>query len=55
MLRKALFNIIRQEQQEVEVELRNEERRPAPDLCRLAALRREASSLRRELEHYVEP
>lgn len=52
MLRKALFNIIRQEQREVEDELEKEERRPTPDIRRLAALRNEASDLGRELEHY---
>ena len=52
MLRKALFNIIRQEQQEVEGELEKEERRPAPDVGRLVALQQEATSLRRELEHF---
>lgn len=52
MLRKALFNIIRQEQREVEDELEKEERCPAPDVGKLVSLRREVSSLRRELEHF---
>lgn len=52
MLRKALFNIIRQEQQEVEGKLEKEERNPAPDVGRLVALKQEATSLRRELEHF---
>ncbi|WP_199231792.1 hypothetical protein [Azospirillum sp. TSO35-2] len=52
MLRKALFNIIRQEQREVEDELEREEQRPAPDVRRLVGLRQEATSLRRELEHF---
>ncbi|CAO3428144.1 hypothetical protein [Azospirillum argentinense] len=52
MLRKALFNIIRQEQREVEDELEKEERRTAPDVGRVVALQREVTDLRRELEHY---
>lgn len=52
MLRKALFNIIRQEQREVEDELEKEEHRPSPDVRKLVSLRREASSLQRELEHF---
>ncbi|MFD1626905.1 hypothetical protein [Azospirillum griseum] len=52
MLRKALFNIIRQEQREVEDELEREERRSVPDSSRLVGLRQEMTSLRRELEHY---
>lgn len=52
MLRKALFNIIRQEQRDVEDELEKEERSSKPDTGRLVGLRREASSLRRELEHF---
>lgn len=52
MLRKALFNIIRQEQRDVEDQLVEEERRPAPDVGRIVALRAEATDLRRELEHF---
>ncbi len=52
MLRKALFNIIRQEQRDVEDELQKEERSPTPDVLRVVALQREATSLRRELEHF---
>ncbi|MBP2231509.1 hypothetical protein [Azospirillum agricola] len=52
MLRKALFNIIRQEQREVEDELEKEERCSTPDVGRLIGLRQEVSSLRRELEHF---
>lgn len=52
MLTKALFNIIRQEQREVENELEREERRPAPDSMRIGVLRQQATSLRRELEHF---
>lgn len=54
MLTKALFNIIRQEQREVEDELEREERRPAPDRGRIGVLRQQATSLRRELEHFPE-
>ena len=54
MLRKALFNIIRQEQREIEDRLVEEERRPAPDVGRLVALRDQATNLRRELEHFPE-
>lgn len=54
MLRKALFNIIRQEQREVEDQLKVEERQPAPDGGLLTALRQQANSLRRELEHFPE-
>jgi len=52
MLRKALFNIIRQEQREVEGELEKEERSPTPDVRRLVALKQEATNLSRELEHF---
>ncbi|WP_176581443.1 hypothetical protein [Azospirillum ramasamyi] len=52
MLRKALFNIIRQEQLEVEGELEREEQQPKPDPRRIVGLRQEATSLRRELEHF---
>lgn len=54
MLRKALFNIIRQEQREAEDELEKEEQRASPDARRMTALRQEVQSLRRELEHYSE-
>lgn len=54
MLRKALFNIIRQEQLSVEGELEREELRPRPDIGKLDALRQEANNLRRELEHFTE-
>lgn len=52
MWRKALFNIIRQEQRDVEDQLEKEERRASPDTRRMNDLRREAQDLRRELEHY---
>jgi len=52
MLRKALFNIIRQEQREIEDKLEQEERQSAPDVGRLVGLRQEATTLRRELEHF---
>lgn len=52
MLRKALFNIIRQEQREVEGELEKEERSLTPDVRRLVALKQEATNLSRELEHF---
>lgn len=54
MLRKALFNIIRQEQLEIEGELEREELQSLPDTDKLASLRQEANNLRRELEHFVE-
>jgi len=54
MLRKALFNIIRQEQRDVEDRLESECRQTAPDDAKLRELRAEAFSLRRELEHYVD-
>lgn len=54
MLRRALFNIIRQEAVEIEDELHREERLPAPDVSRLSALRKQAVNLRRELEHFPE-
>lgn len=54
MLTKALFNIIRQEQRDVEDELEREERGPTPDSRRIGALRQQATSLRRELEHFPE-
>lgn len=52
MLRKALFNIIRQEQREVEDALEKEGRNPAPDVSKLVALQQQVSNLRRELEHF---
>jgi len=52
MLRNALFNIIRQEQREIEDRLVAEERRSAPDVGKLVALRQQAMNLRRELEHF---
>ncbi|WP_167543394.1 hypothetical protein [Azospirillum thiophilum] len=54
MLRKALFNIIRQEQREVEDELEREEQQPRPDIGRIVGLQQEVTSLRRELEHFNE-
>ncbi len=55
MLRKALFNIIRLEQRQLEERIVEEEKRPTPDVGRLVALRREESSLRRELEQCADP
>ena len=52
MLRNALFNIIRQEQREIEDELEKEERSTTPDAGRMVALKREVTDLRRELEHF---
>lgn len=52
MLRKALFNIIRQEQREIEDRLVEEERSPRPDIGKLVALRQQAMNLRRELDHF---
>lgn len=54
MLRKALFNIIRQEQRDVEDRLETECRRNDPDDLKLRELRAEAFALRRELEHYAD-
>lgn len=54
MLRVALFNIIRQEQRDVEDRLESECRRVVPDDDKLRELRAEAFSLRRELEHYAD-
>ena len=54
MLRNALFAIVRQEHREVEDRLVEEERRSAPDVGRLVALRAQATNLRRELEHFPE-
>ena len=55
MLKEALVDIIRQEQREIEDELRKEQCRPVPDSGRVGALRQEASSLSRELEHFRDP
>jgi len=55
MLRKALFNIIRLEQRQLEEQIAEEQKRPAPDVGRLTALRREEKSLRQELEQYADP
>ncbi|MGQ9365981.1 hypothetical protein [Azospirillum sp. A39] len=52
MLKNVLFNIIRQEQRDVEERLEEEGRRPDPDGRKLSALRREAKMLRRELDHF---
>lgn len=52
MLKNVLFNIIRQEQRAVEERLKEEGRRPSPDIGKLSALRKEAMTLRRELEHF---
>ncbi|MBV5335677.1 hypothetical protein JZU48_01275 [bacterium] len=54
MLRKALFNIIRQEQREILDRLVVEEHQPAPDQRRVTALRQQAVHLRQELEHFPE-
>ena len=54
MLRDALFNIIRQERRQLEDEIAAEQTRADPDSARLSALRREESSLRRELERYAD-
>jgi len=54
MLRNALFTIIRQEQRQLEDEIALEQKRPAPDMARLSDLRKEAVSLRRELEIYAD-
>ncbi len=50
MLRKALFNIIRLEQGQVEERIAEEQKRSAPDVSRLNALHREQTDLRQELE-----
>ncbi len=55
MLRKALFNIIRLEQRQLEERIAEEQKRPAPDVSRLTALRREEGHLRRELEQCADP
>lgn len=54
MLRKALFNIIRQEQRAVEDRLEVEASNPTPDERRVTSLRRLADNLREELEHFPE-
>jgi hypothetical protein len=54
MLRKALFNIIRQEQRAVEDRLEVEASNPTPDERRVTSLRRQADNLREELEHFPE-
>lgn len=54
MLRNALFGIIRQEHRQLEDAIAEEQKRPAPDLARLTAMRREETSLRRELGFYAE-
>ena len=54
MLRKALFNIIRQEQREIEDRLEVEQRNPSPDERRVSSLRRQVDNLRDELEHFPE-
>lgn len=55
MFRRTLVSIIRREQQEIEAEITREEGQGHPDTGRLANLRREASDLGRELEHYSPP
>ena len=55
MLRRTLFNIIRQEHQELEDQIAEERRRPSPDSNRLRFLQQQECSLRREMESFPEP
>lgn len=54
MLRRALFNIIRQEHRDIEDRLVLEEKASSPDERRVSTLRHQADSLRQELEHFPE-
>ena len=54
MLRRTLFNIIRQEHRQLEDQIAEERRRPTPDRHRLTVLQQEEFSLRRELESFPE-
>lgn len=54
MLRRALFNIIRQEHRDIEDKLELEAKAPAPDERRVSTLRHQADSLQQELEHFPE-
>ena len=55
MLRRTLFNIIRQEHQHLEDQIAEEQRRPSPDGNRLKYLQQQEFSLRREMESFPEP
>lgn len=54
MLRRALFNIIRQEHRDIEDKLELEAKAPSPDERRVSTLRHQADSLQQELEHFPE-
>lgn len=49
-MKSALISILREEKLRLEEEIDQERRREPPDRSRIAALRQEASSLRRQLE-----
>lgn len=53
-MKQALLNVLREEQRQLEDAIREEERRNPPDRERLAALRAEARSLRRQLDRYLD-
>jgi hypothetical protein len=54
MMKEALISIIREEHSTVEAQIVAEQRRQDPDATRLTELRREESSLRRQLERITE-
>lgn len=49
-MKRMLISILREEKVRAEEEIEQERRRAAPDRSRIAALRQEVSSLRRQLE-----
>ncbi|HYD29503.1 MAG TPA: hypothetical protein VEB64_01385 [Azospirillaceae bacterium] len=49
-MKSTLISILREEKVRVEEKIEEERRRDRPDRSRIAALRQEASSLRRQLE-----
>ena len=54
MLRRALFNIIRQEHDQLEDRIAQEQRQGPANDQHLSALRQEEQSLRREMELFSE-
>jgi hypothetical protein len=53
-MKQALISIIRQEHSALEAQILAEQERQDPDVTRLTELRREETSLRRQLERITE-
>lgn len=54
MLRRTLFDVLRQEQQELMSTIAAEERKARPDRIKLATLRQQVRDLRTEMEQFPE-